>query len=80
MSRKTVSTMFYTAELENEFRLGRLLPGLHYRFKKNEDGEKYIEQLVMKLSSMSYDHVPSSGCAVRGKKKKNYIPQCFDIL
>lgn len=66
MSRKTVSTMFYSAELENEFRYGKLLSGIQCRFRKNDDVEKYIEEAVMKMSCINYDHNPSSGCADRG--------------
>ena len=63
LKRKTVSTMFYSAELESEIRYGKLLSGIQCYFKKSDDVENYIED---KLSSMNYDHNPSSGCAERG--------------
>lgn len=69
MSRKTVSDMFFTAELESEMRLGRFLPGIdECCFRKNEDRERYIEEVVVKLSSRNYTHKPSEGCAERGSK------------
>ncbi len=40
MSRKTVSDMFYTAELENEIRHGKFFPVINEcRFRKNKDRE-----------------------------------------
>jgi len=67
MSRKTVSDMFYTAELESEIRIGKFLSGVNVcRFKKNEDRETYIKEVVMRLSNTRYTHSPSDGCAERG--------------
>ena len=73
MSRKTVSDMFYIAELESEMRHGRFLPGLEECiFKRNDDRETYIEKIVTKLSSTNYSHTPSDGCAERGIAKQMY--------
>lgn len=74
MSRKTVSDMFYIAELESEIRLGKFLPGVNEcRFKRNGDRETCIKEVVTRLSNASYSHTPSDGCAERGKLNDLYL-------
>lgn len=61
LSRKHISDMYYTGELESEM---RMCPDrLQWCFYKEEDREKHLETV---MSERMYCHTPADGCAKRG--------------
>ena len=65
MTRKVVSQMYYNGELEQEARNGQLCSDeivLHL----NTDKLDYMQYVVQKQGSKTYQDVPRSGCIKRG--------------
>ena len=64
LGRKHVSDMFYEGELEKEIR--SRAKDQEWKFKTNEDAEKYIVMIEEERSSTLYSHNPSPTCTQKG--------------
>ena len=59
--------MFFIGELENEIREEKKSERMLWSFKKNNDAEKYMENVVSEQMFATYDHIPSPTCSAHGK-------------
>ena len=66
MTRKHISELFFNAEIECEARSsnGNLLK---WKFKKDNDIETFMEEVVNESSLCLYQHVQSEQCPEIGK-------------
>ena len=64
LGRKNVSDMFYCGELENEIPTRKKVK--EWKFKSDDDSEKYMTATDEERASTLYPHTVSRGCTDRG--------------
>ncbi len=74
-TRKHVSDMYYSAELESEIRHTNHPERIEWKFQRDEDRECYLAMLLSEQRDKTYLHKPSNGCKERG----GYCMDCIII-
>lgn len=66
LSRKHVAQMFFTAELESEARHPGTTRLNNWTFKKDDDRDMFMREVIEQAQTSLYPHSPSQDCDQKG--------------